>query len=875
MKKILLPLLGMLLMLSADARDFKYEYRGQTLTYTVIDEDAKTCKTADSYETYVPPTSTSDGYYEDHPGNDVSGDLIIPPVAKDGETEFTVIELGNYAFAKCTGLTSVEIPNTVPLILNYAFEDCSNLTSFVIPSSVIFVDQTVFKGCTGLKKSAFPDNFKRNPFYYQPIGSQECTHYGESVAYPANDAIIENNVVYGSGKTALYFVPCYIKGEFTIPETVTTIGYMAFSKCTSLTSIGIPNSVTTISSWAFKGCTGLSSLVIGNSVESIGDQAFRDCIGLTSLVIPNSVTSIGATAFDCCTGLTSVLIGNSVESIGWGAFRNCTGLTSVVLGEKVTSIFNYAYEGCTALTSLKCLSETPAYFGDRTFADLYDKATLIVPDGSINDYLATKWSLFKNIKLRDSGRELKTYSDGVLNYRLIPAAKEGDKNLAVIISGDYANLTEVMVPESITVEAEGAEAVRYYVDGIGYKAFDSCSNLSSVTFDNQNELKVIGDYAFAETAIESVSIPSSVKSIGDYAFYKTAITEIEVPSSVKSIGDYAFNSVKLKKVVLTEGLETIGSNAFSGRSEWLYIPSTLKSVGESAFAGFYCLNCKISDLAAWCKIDFANGYSLPTAAYEFSLYLNDNKIEDLVIPETIESIKNYAFYGINLKSVTFPKGLKSIGDGAFVLSSGLSSVTFPEGLQSIGDNAFGTCRDLTTIVIPNSVTTIGCRAFAGCTGLTSVVIGDNVTSIGDDSFRSCDNLTTLVIGKSVTSLGDEAFAYCQALAEIYYDTTEPVEANKNIFNENIYKTATLYVAEGGLENAHVTMPWGYFQKIREKEYDGVEDVITDTDKGDIDFNAPVEVYNLQGLMVGDSIEGLAYGIYIVRQGLNVKKIAVK
>ncbi|MDE6395143.1 MAG: leucine-rich repeat domain-containing protein, partial [Duncaniella sp.] len=116
MKQILLTLLGVLLALPALARDFEYTYEGQTLTYTVIDEDAKTCM-------------TKDGYYDRgwHPGNRVRGKLIIPAVAKYGNTEYSVTKLGYSAFYECSDLTSVTIPNSVTFIGSEAFYGCRNL----------------------------------------------------------------------------------------------------------------------------------------------------------------------------------------------------------------------------------------------------------------------------------------------------------------------------------------------------------------------------------------------------------------------------------------------------------------------------------------------------------------------------------------------------------------------------------------------------------------------------------------------------------------------------------------------------------------------------------------------------------------------------
>ncbi|MBD5354539.1 MAG: leucine-rich repeat domain-containing protein, partial [Bacteroides sp.] len=117
-KKLLLTLLGVLLALPALARDFTYPYEGQTLTYTVIDEEAKTCKTKDG--SFYPSGTLA--------GNSVSGTLIIPSVAKDGDVEYTVTALGEAAFSH-RNLTSVTIPESVTTIGGYAFEGCNRLTS--------------------------------------------------------------------------------------------------------------------------------------------------------------------------------------------------------------------------------------------------------------------------------------------------------------------------------------------------------------------------------------------------------------------------------------------------------------------------------------------------------------------------------------------------------------------------------------------------------------------------------------------------------------------------------------------------------------------------------------------------------------------------
>ena len=126
MKKILFMMLGVLIALPAFARDFTYEYGGQTLTYTVLDENAKTCKTKDG--------SYQSGSYR--PGNKVSGNLVLPANPKDGEVEYTLTTIGTYAFSLCSGLTSVNIPESVTSIGDRTFLHCSALNSVNIPETV-------------------------------------------------------------------------------------------------------------------------------------------------------------------------------------------------------------------------------------------------------------------------------------------------------------------------------------------------------------------------------------------------------------------------------------------------------------------------------------------------------------------------------------------------------------------------------------------------------------------------------------------------------------------------------------------------------------------------------------------------------------------
>ena len=231
------------------------------------------------------------------------------------------------------------------------------------------------------------------------------------------------------------------------------------------------------------------------------------------------------------------------------------------------------------------------------------------------------------------------------------------------------------------------------------------------------------------------------------------IKDNKIYYQVTSIGDYAFrNCSSPESITIPEGVTSIGYSAFED-CDFL----------ESVY---------ITNIEAWLSIDFSDLLSNPLF-YTCDLYLNNELVTDLVIPEGITSIKDYAFSSCSsLESITIPDSVTSIGDYAFYYCSSLESVTIPEGVTSIGDAAFRDCSSLESITIPNSVRSIGNGVFYYCSNLESVIIPEGVTSIGNSAFSGCSSLESLTIPDSVRSIGNGAFANCSNLNDVYITDIE-------------------------------------------------------------------------------------------------------
>ena len=514
-------------------------------------------------------------------------------------------------------------------------------------------------------------------------------------------------------------------------DIVTGISDSAFSGCTSITSITLPNNLINIGSYAFSGCNNLMSITIPENVISIDKNAFQYCFNLTSvyvtnltawcniefdnsyanplsyannmyinymlakdITIPEGLTSIGKYTFYNCVSLTDVTVPDSVTSIDEYAFYNCSSLTSVTLPDSVTSIGEYTFYNCKSLTSFN-VPHGVTSIGKCAFYGCKSLVGITIPDS-----------------VTRIGSEA-FYGCSSITSIMIPAS---------VTSIDYkvfsgCGLTNVIISNGVT--------------SIGRYAFSGCGNLTSITIPNS--VTVVGDYAFSGCT-NLIQTENKVSYVDKWVVdCETSVVTVTLRTDTVGISNFAFSDCnKLKSITIPNSLTSIGEGAFIrciGLS-YITIPNSVIRVGSNAFKGCIYL-----------------------IKEEHSVCYVDKWVVDC----------NTSYAGVEIRA----------------------------GTVGIADFAFSNVEQLRSITIPDSVKSVGCGAFTGCKYL---IKKDNGISYVDKWVVSCDtSITDVVLQADIKGIGSYAFNNPSDLAIIYYCGSAISWGKIPIGFSNFYLTkATVY-----------------------------------------------------------------------------------
>ena len=327
----------------------------------------------------------------------------------------------------------------------------------------------------------------------------------------------------------------------------------------------------------------------------------------------------------------------------------------------------------------------------------------------------------------------------------------GESSFSGIYSSDHQKdstllsfcnqIQSVTIPESVT--------------SIGKSAFEDCSKLDSLTIKGV-ATSMIGASAFAGcTSLTSLSLVGSFQTIGDFAFADCGMTSLTIDATITSIEKYAFSSSSLTSLSLTGNVQKIGDYAFSSCSSLntVTFPKSPTSIGSHAFDSCTSLN----------------PIEIPGTVTEIGdcAFYNCDGLISATIEEGVQSTGADMFYGCDyLATVKLPESLTTIADGSFAFCSNLNHVKIPASVTYIGNSAFSNCTSLSEITLRDGVKTIGANAFFSCQALTSITLPDSVTDIGKNAFWYCSQLESITIPENVKTIKPDTFYWCFSLKDI-------------------------------------------------------------------------------------------------------------
>ena len=516
-------------------------------------------------------------------------------------------------------------------------------------------------------------------------------------------------------------------GLFTLGENVISGVTIVIPKDISI-FVDIYNS-----QFVFQNITKEFSVEFEEGTTTIPEYAFYNCSALTSVSIPDSVTEIGIMAFADCSSLTSSYYTDNNGNKYLGNENNEFIYLAKVSSVDITS-FTFA-EGCK-------------FIGDRAFQGCSQLKTLIIPEGII--------------------------SIGADVF-------------------DRCDITTFSVPNSIKRFCLAGDMDRYttlqsYSDGQGGEYFGNSENnflvladvdRSLTTYEIADGCKVILGIAFdANKTVESITIPDSVVSVDMIAFYgRTALKSITFEGDVEYIGYAAFSGcTSLENLVIPEGVKSFDLTGITDYSSLKSIsfPSTIEEITFAPTTDSHTYTF-LNNLES---ITVAEGNKYYSGAGNCLIEKATKKLiigcANSVIPNdgTVKIIGQSAFDGcLNLKEITIPDYVISLGSYCFAGCENLESVNISSNITQIPSSIFYRCYSLKEVTIPEGVVGIGNGAFWGCRGLTKVIIPEGVASIDNFAFQSCSNLTQLTLPTTLLSIGERAFNGCYGLSIVYNNSS--------------------------------------------------------------------------------------------------------
>ena len=670
---------------------------------------------------------------------------------------YNVVGIGFGAFDNNPSLTSVTIPATIRDIRGNAFDN-TGLT------------EVIALGATpaAIFSSSFGDRSTIN--LTVPVGAEE-TYLNNgwegfaSINGTATSFVVDT-IIYGINSLAGNTVSVIggasiISGSLTIPETVIFNGTVY--------------TITKIVDEAFQ-YNQITTVMLPNTLTTLGSSAFRDN-QLTSINIPSTLTVLEHDVLKN-NNLTSITIPDGITSLG-NAFIQNNNLTSITIPASVTEIDPFAFTA-NPITAVEVLSDPPPSISTFAFTGR-STIDLTVPTGTEAAYEAAGWTGFNSV-------------NGIINFQVGSTFTENNFNYRVTS----------LAPNE--VEITGGTSIPLILD-IDANVSNSGSDFTVVA---------IGNVAFRDKSITSLTVPNSVRIIGDNAFRDNELQSLTLPNSIISIGAAAFLNNQLMSITLPENVATIGQNSFRNNplTEVIALginPPSVTTGNNDSFNNRVAIDLTVPDgteaayvTAGWTGFNSINGVITLSVGSTFTennfdyevTSVNPNEVaitggtafpNDLIIDATVSSqgetftvtsVGVSAFEDGTLTSVQLPNTIRLIDNLAFQNNQIIGSLIIPNSVTTINFRAFR-FNQIESVIIPNSVTILGNAVFE-VNALTSLTISENLTSIGNQVFRN-NQLATVTIPANINSLGDNCFRDNPLTEVIVLNTAPPTLSSSDPF----------------------------------------------------------------------------------------------
>lgn len=645
--------------------------------------------------------------------------------------------VGREAFYNCTALKTFTAPTLVEVKIG-GFRFCRTLSNIDFPNLKI-INNYGFMNCTYLKQLSFPlvEKVGDDAFFYDlnltSISIPKCKHIGTEAfrETPLTSITIPEDIEY-LGSYAFYycqklvgplkftklsvlktgtFLNCTLLIEVNAPNVI-EIQNLCFRKCTSLERVIVPK-VTSVGYEAFFSTPKLQDLDIplieilgswsfwkssiktfsSSHLKNLGQQAFRDCIKLDKVTITN-VKNIPRSAFSNCSAMTTIDMTNA-DYVSDYAFNECKNLKNIHLGD-VKLVGNYSFKGCSSLDKLD--SPNLEQVGNYTFLE-----------SGLKEFVSNKVVYIGDFAFQNCKELEKVYIPATCTHIGFSLFWECKKlsNCTILGNVDTSNCPNILKDTSL-------------------KYFHFSNNISNLVFTPNNEyvgivsqvngfcpkeeeysvqkhVTVISAGAFKGCAnIKKMTIEESVKTINSNAFEGCSLVkDLKFPHLVETAGDGLFiNCVSLETLTIESPLKKLGKDCFTGCTDLktITVPSTLEECLSTVRA-----ECKVLMTKKDGKCPANPNFNIPN----FVTHIDKDAFLSCEAVQTIKCGTNVVDIGINaffkcaaLEKFEFAAGAKllHIDDYAFAQTN-LKEITLPEKLSTVGAAIFTGSKQLQTIYV--------------------------------------------------------------------------------------------------------------------------------------------------------------------------------